>query len=79
MTIKKTYSMIEIKPKTKSELSNNLRKLHEETLVNLKYSKANNTIRAYKSDFNDFSLFCSQNGFNPIPSNAKIVSLYLTY
>ncbi|MDC1177416.1 site-specific integrase [Candidatus Pelagibacter sp.] len=79
MTIKKTYSMIEIKPKNKSELSNNLRKLHEETLVNLKYSKANNTIRAYKSDFNDFSLFCSQNGFNPIPSNAKIVSLYLTY
>ncbi|WP_440909969.1 site-specific integrase [Candidatus Pelagibacter sp.] len=70
--------MIQIKPKTKSELSINLKELQEETLINLKHSKANNTIRAYKSDFNDFSLFCKLNGFNPLPTNPKIVSLYLT-
>ena len=78
MTLKKPFSMIQIKPKTKSDLSINLKELQEETLVNLKYSKANNTIRAYKSDFNDFNLFCTQNGFNPLPTNPKIVSLYLT-
>ena len=78
MTLKKHFSMIQIKPKTKSELSINIKELQEETLVNLKHSKANNTIRAYKSDFNDFNLFCTQNGFNPLPTNPKILSLYLT-
>jgi len=53
--------------------------IKDETLLNLKNSKANNTIRAYKSDFNDFGLFCSKNGFKSLPSNPKIVSLYLTY
>ena len=53
--------------------------LKEETLLNLKSSKANNTIRAYKSDFNDFGLFCVQNGFESLPTQPKIVSLYLTY
>jgi site-specific recombinase XerD len=56
-----------------------IKALHEETLLNLKSSKANNTIRAYKSDFNDFGLFCAQNGFNSLPSNPNTVSLYLTY
>jgi site-specific recombinase XerD len=55
-----------------------LKALQEETLINLKNSKANNTVRAYKSDFNDFGLFCAQNGFKSLPSEPKIVSLYLT-
>ena len=78
MTIKKPYSMFQIKPKAKSELNINIKKLQEETLLNLQNSKANNTIRAYKSDFNDFSLFCNKNGFNSLPTNPQIVSLYLT-
>ena len=55
-----------------------LKALQEETLINLKNSKAYNTIRAYRSDFQDFSLFCVQNGFKSLPSEPKIVSLYLT-
>jgi site-specific recombinase XerD len=55
-----------------------LKALKEETLLNLQSSKANNTIRAYKSDFNDFELFCIQNGFKSLPSEPKIISLYLT-
>jgi site-specific recombinase XerD len=78
MTLKKPYSILQIKPKAKSELNINLKKLQEETLLNLQNSKAKNTIRAYKSDFNDFSLFCNKNGFNTLPTNPKIVSLYLT-
>ena len=56
-----------------------IKALQEETLLNLQSSKASNTIRAYKSDFKDFGLFCAQNGFNSLPSDPKIVSLYLTY
>ena len=60
-------------------LITDIKALQEETLLNLKSSKANNTIRAYKSDFKDFSLFCAQNGFKPLPSEPKIISLYLTH
>ena len=56
-----------------------IKALQEETLLNLQSSKANNTVRAYKSDFNDFGIFCAQNGFKSLPSEPKIVSLYLTY
>ena len=56
-----------------------IKALKEETLLNLKSSKANNTVRAYRSDFNDFELFCIQNGFKALPSEPNIVSLYLTY
>jgi len=56
-----------------------IKALQEETLLNLQSSKANNTVRAYKSDFNDFGVFCAQNGFKSLPSEPKIVSLYLTY
>jgi site-specific recombinase XerD len=62
-----------------NDIITNLKALKEETLLNLKSSKANNTIRAYKSDFNDFELFCAKNGFKSLPSEPKIVSLYLTY
>ena len=62
-----------------NNLITDIKALQEETLLNLKSSKANNTVRAYKSDFNDFSLFCAQNGFKSLPSEAKIVSLYLTH
>ena len=62
-----------------NEIITDIKALQEETLVNLKNSKANNTVRAYKSDFNDFSLFCVKNGLKPLPSEPKIVSLYLTH
>jgi site-specific recombinase XerD len=62
-----------------NELITDIKALKEETLLNLQNSKANNTVRAYKSDFNDFGLFCAQNGFKSLPSEPKIVSLYLTY
>ena len=62
-----------------NELITDIKALHEETLNNLKNSKANNTIRAYKSDFRDFGGFCSKNGLKFLPADPKVVSLYLTY
>jgi len=61
-----------------NDIITDIKALQEETLLNLQSSKAKNTIRAYKSDFNDFGLFCAQNGFKSLPSEAKIISLYLT-
>ncbi len=56
-----------------------IKALKEETLINLQNSKAENTVRAYKSDFKDFSLFCVKNGFKFLPSEPSTVSLYLTH
>ena len=62
-----------------NKIITDIKALQEETLLNLQSSKANNTVRAYKSDFNDFSLFCVKNSLKSLPSDPKIVSLYLTY
>jgi site-specific recombinase XerD len=61
-----------------NDIITDIKALQEETLLNLQSSKAKNTIRAYKSDFKDFGLFCTQNGFKSLPSEPKIISLYLT-
>jgi len=62
-----------------SNIITDIKALQEETLLNLQSSKANNTIRAYKSDFKDFELFCVKNRFKSVPTDPKIISLYLTY
>ena len=62
-----------------SNIITDIKALQEETLLNLQSSKAENTIRAYKSDFRDFELFCIKNGLKSVPSDPKIVSLYLTH
>jgi len=62
-----------------NELITNLKALHEETLNNLKSSKAINTIRAYRSDFKDFGAFCAKHSFRTLPTEPKIIALYLTY
>ena len=56
-----------------------VKSLELETLKNLKNSKANNTLRAYQSDFKDFSTFCAKNGFSSMPSQPKIIALYITH
>ena len=62
-----------------NELITDIKTLQDQTLNNLKSSKANNTIRAYRSDFKDFSAFCAKNRLKSLPTDSKIVALYLTY
>ena len=62
-----------------NDLVTNVKSLELETLKNLRSSKASNTLRAYKSDYKDFASFCLKNGFKLMPSEPKIISLYLTY
>ena len=62
----------------KYEISNELKALQDQTLENLKNSKSKNTVRAYKSDFKDFEFFCAKLNMKSLPSDPKVVSLYLT-
>jgi len=62
-----------------NELITDLKSLELETLKNLKNSKAANTLRAYQADFKDFSAFCVKNGLSSMPTDPKILSLYLTH
>ena len=62
-----------------NNLITNIKSLELETIKNLRNSKSENTLRAYQSDFNDFSLFCSKNGFQAMPTQPKILALYITH
>ncbi len=62
-----------------NELITDVKSLEIETLKNLKNSKANNTLRAYQSDFRDFSAFCVKNGLSSIPTQPKIIAIYITH
>ena len=55
-----------------NDLVTDLKKLHEDTLSNLKLSKANNTLRAYKSDFKDFQYFVLNMGLTQFQQNLKL-------
>jgi len=62
-----------------NDLVTDVKSLELETLKNLKNSKAINTLRAYKADYKDFAAFCLKNGLKPMPSEPKIITLYLTH
>ncbi len=62
-----------------NDLITDVKSLEIETLKNLKNSKADNTLRAYQSDFKDFSAFCLKNGLSFMPSQPKIIAIYITH
>ena len=62
-----------------NDLITDVKKLELETIKNLKNSKANNTVKAYESDFKDYSLFCINNGLKSLPTEPNTLSIYLTH
>ena len=62
-----------------NDLITDIKNLELETIKNLRNSKSENTLRAYQSDYNDFLLFCSKNGFQAMPTQPKILALYITH
>ena len=62
-----------------NDLITDIKNLELETIKNLRNSKSTNTLRAYQSDYNDFSIFCSKNGFQAMPTQPKILALYITH
>ena len=61
-----------------NDLISDVKSLELETIKNLNNSKAHNTLRAYQADFKDFSAFCIKNGLSSMPTEPKILSIYLT-
>ncbi|NCU53587.1 MAG: integrase, partial [Candidatus Fonsibacter lacus] len=62
-----------------SNIVKDISSIEIETLDNIRSSKSANTIRAYKSDFNNFADFCRKNNFKLLPADPKIVSFYITH
>jgi site-specific recombinase XerD len=62
-----------------NNLITDVKSLELETLKNLKSSKSLNTLRAYKADYKDFTFFCIKHGFKSMPTEPKIISLYITH
>ena len=62
-----------------NDLVTDIKSLELETIKNLRNSKSANTLRAYQSDYNDFLLFCSKNGFQAMPTQPKILAFYMTH
>jgi site-specific recombinase XerD len=50
----------------------------EQTLDFIALSRATNTIRAYRSDWQHFTSWCHANGLAPLPAEPSTVALYLT-
>jgi site-specific recombinase XerD len=62
-----------------NNLITDIKNLELETIKNLRNSKSKNTLRAYQSDYTDFLEFCSKNGFQSMPTQPKILALYITH
>ncbi len=61
-----------------NEIINKINDLENQINVNINLSKSKNTLKAYKSDFEDFVKFCQKYSFQYLPTNPKVVGLYLT-
>ena len=59
-------------------LINKIQELELQTINNIKSSKAQNTLRAYKADIRIFNEFCSNLNLNALPAEPKTVSLFIT-
>ena len=60
-----------------NNIVNDVKSLEIETIKNLKNSKSNNTLRAYQSDFRDFSLFCVKMVLHQFLPNLKLLPCIL--
>ena len=61
------------------DIISKINELEKETNINLGSSKSLNTLRAYRSDFANFKVFCLDLNLPFLPTNPKVISLYLTH
>ena len=63
---------------TSQNIATYLHQTEEQARDYLKKSKAENTIRAYRADWNCFTTWCKENDLSALPATPETVSLYLT-
>jgi hypothetical protein len=55
-----------------------LEELRQRTAEHIRHSKSEATLRAYRSDFSGFELWCRRFGLSSLPAEPDTVALYLT-
>jgi site-specific recombinase XerD len=60
-------------------LSAEILELQEEAKKHLSNSKAENTKRAYRNDWTQFSQWCEENGFHDLPAEPETLVYYITF
>jgi len=61
-----------------NKIVHKIQELEKQTVENIKSSKSQNTLRAYKADIQSFKTFCDNLSLKSLPSDPKTVSLFIT-
>jgi len=70
---------LELKIQEEKFLSNEILELQDEAKKHLANSKAENTKRAYRNDWNQFSEWCEKNGLQKLPADPETIVYYITF
>jgi integrase len=70
---------LELKIQEETSLSTEMLELQDEAKQHLANSKANNTKRAYRSDWTQFSEWCEKNGLLDLPAEPETLVYYTTF
>ncbi|SFU95649.1 site-specific integrase [Alicyclobacillus macrosporangiidus] len=66
-------------PQPTQQATTSVAKLVESAHDYMRHSKAKNTVKAYKSDWQSFSRWCDERGVCSLPAHPTTVALYLSY
>lgn len=69
----------ELKNQEEHSLSTEVLELQDEAKKYLANSKAENTKRAYRNDWTQFSEWCEKNGFHDLPADPETIVYYITF
>jgi site-specific recombinase XerD len=70
---------LELKNQEGTSLSTEILELQDEAKKHLANSKAENTKRAYRNDWTQFSDWCAKNGLQDLPASPETVVYYITF
>jgi len=70
---------LELKVQEETSLSTEMLELQKEAKNHLANSKAENTKRAYRNDWTQFSEWCKKNGFLELPADPETLVYYITF
>lgn len=70
---------LELKIQEETSLSTEILELQEEAKNHLANSKAENTKRAYRNDWTQFSEWCKKNGLQELPADPETLVYYITF
>lgn len=70
---------LKLKIKEENSLSTEILELQDEAKKHLANSKAENTKRAYRNDWTQFSKWCTKNGLQELPAAPETLVYYITF